>query len=320
MDLKSEDIPQLTAKSLLSLIEATRTLNGSAGALNSLRLLSDRILGNETSSSLDSELSLLWLLPGGSPISGRLLNPFMLESEKLQKNLTYPFLMVSRIDASTPAIVKANIRAAISTEKNGGINGKVLIDSRGFGFDKRDEFGTWDRKLVNLGKKSFGNNLTVEFDNNPELAEATDDIGMYVGWYQLRTYQDSYTFSKGAIGYHIASEEALNIHNPDEKGWCKNLLDRGIVATSGAIEEPYLDSFIDPDIFFPLITTGKYTLVDAYYLSTKYISWRQILFGDPLYRPFSSSKNSTDIDDLDFPPPQAPSTILKTADYYLNAN
>ncbi len=115
------------------------------------------------------------------------------------------------------------------------------------------------------------------------------DVALYVGWYRLRHYENAFTFNPGAIGYHIASGEAVSIHNSKEMGWCKNALERGITVTLGPVGEPYLDAFPLPTEFFGLLYSGKYSLVEAYYLSIRYVSWKMVLFGDPLYRPWSQS-------------------------------
>ena len=56
--------------------------------------------------------------------------------------------------------------------------------------------------------------------------------------------------------------------------------------TLGPVGEPYLDAFPLPTEFFGLLYSGKYSLVEAYYLSKRYLSWKMVLFGDPLYRPW----------------------------------
>jgi len=112
------------------------------------------------------------------------------------------------------------------------------------------------------------------------------DVGIYAGWYKLRSYEDAFTFLPGAIGYHIASGEAISIHDPNETGWCKNALERGITVTLGPVGEPYVDAFPLPDQFIGLLMTGRYHLVEAYFLASRYISWRMGLFGDPLYNPW----------------------------------
>jgi hypothetical protein len=131
---------------------------------------------------------------------------------------------------------------------------------------------------------------------------------VYVGWYRYRAYEDAFTFNPGALGYHIASGEAVSVHAPHERGWCKNALERGITATLGPNNEPYLDAFPLPGEFFGLLLTGKYSLVEAYYLTTRYVSWRMILFGDPLYNPWRG-KNLARVEHITLQPVPGKTTV-----------
>jgi hypothetical protein len=117
---------------------------------------------------------------------------------------------------------------------------------------------------------------------------AAPDVVFYSGWYRLRQYEDAFTFRTGAIGYHMASAEAVSLHGPGEAGWCKNALDHGIAATLGSVGEPYLDAFPEPLEFAALLMTGQYSLVESYYLTSRWVSWRMVLVGDPLYNPWKS--------------------------------
>ncbi|MFO0730976.1 MAG: hypothetical protein U0361_08290 [Nitrospiraceae bacterium] len=46
------------------------------------------------------------------------------------------------------------------------------------------------------------------------------------------------------------------------------------------------DSFPEPAHWIAFLTSGRYSLVETYYLSSRYVSWRMALFGDPLYNPW----------------------------------
>jgi hypothetical protein len=78
----------------------------------------------------------------------------------------------------------------------------------------------------------------------------------------------------------------VSLHSFIETGWCKNALERGITATLGSVGEPYLDAFPEPLEFAALLMTGQYSLVEAYYLTSRWVSWRMLLVGDPLYNPW----------------------------------
>ncbi len=62
------------------------------------------------------------------------------------------------------------------------------------------------------------------------------------------------------------------------------MLDNGIAATVGPVGEPYVQSFPLPEIFFDVLAQGKLTLAESYLVSLPYLSWKQVLVGDPLYR------------------------------------
>jgi len=87
---------------------------------------------------------------------------------------------------------------------------------------------------------------------------------LYCGWYSLRKYVDAFVFVRGAVGFHIASFEAISIREPLEKGWVKNLLQDGVAATLGPVAEPFLQSFPKPTHFFGLLLTGQFTLAECF--------------------------------------------------------
>jgi hypothetical protein len=64
------------------------------------------------------------------------------------------------------------------------------------------------------------------------------------------------------------------------------MLEKGVAATLGPVGEPYLNSFPPPELFFPILIRGDATLAETYALSNPFLSWKMVLIGDPLYRPF----------------------------------
>ncbi len=242
------------------------------------------------SASLDSELSFLWWETGTYPLAGRLPNPFYIGHAGKLDDWPLPLLMVSRIDAPTVTHAKRMIDQAMETEVR-GLLGNVYVDARGKKKGPPLSYGFYDADLQDFAK-IFGtvSSYPMTLENSEQRLSQpgqAPDVALYVGWYRLRHYEDAFTFNTGAIGYHIASGEAVSIHNPRESGWCKNALERGITVTLGPVGEPYLDAFPLPTEFFGLLYSGKYSLVEAYYLSIRYLSWKMVLFGDPLYRPWS---------------------------------
>jgi uncharacterized protein (TIGR03790 family) len=253
-----------------------------------LNFLSDE----QADASVDSELSLLWWDRRDYAIAWRQLNPFhhafKHPERPVQRKL--PVLMVSRLDAPTAALSMRLVDRAMEVEQE-GLTGTVYLDARGLtAKSPSDTYGHYDQSLRDLDKfisqhsayKAILENTEVRFHRPGEAP----DVGLYIGWYRLRQYEDAFTFQPGAIGYHLASAEAVSLHKAGESGWCKNALERGITATLGSIGEPYLDAFPKPLEFVALLMTGQYSLVEAYYLTSRWLSWRMLLVGDPLYNPW----------------------------------
>ena len=253
-----------------------------------LNLLSDE----QADASVDSELSLLWWDRRDYAAAWRHLNPFhhaFKQPERpVQREL--PVLMVSRLDGPTAESAMRLVDRAMEAERQ-GLAGTVYLDARGLpAKPPSDTYGRYDQSLRDLHEfvaqhsslKSVLENSESRFHRPGEAP----DVGLYIGWYRLRHYEDAFTFQPGAIGYHMASAEAVSLHKAGELGWCKNALERGITATIGSVGDPYLDAFPEPLEFVALLMTGQYSLVESYYLTSRWVSWRMVLVGDPLYNPW----------------------------------
>ena len=240
--------------------------------------------------SVDSELNLLWWDSDMYRIAGRLPNPLHYERAfSKQPSVSLPVLMVSRLDAPTADLTMQLVNQALETERR-GLTGNVYVDARGLQPHDPQGYGLYDQNLRDLADLFRRHtSYRVVLDNAErrfsEPGEAPD-VAVYVGWYHLRSYEDAFAFVPGALGYHIASAEAISLHDPRERGWCKNALERGITVTLGSTGEPYLDAFPLPNELFAVLLTGRYSLVEAYALTTRYTSWRMTLIGDPLYNPW----------------------------------
>jgi hypothetical protein len=64
------------------------------------------------------------------------------------------------------------------------------------------------------------------------------------------------------------------------------MIQNGVAATCGAVNEPYVGAFPPPEEFFALLLTGHYTLAECYWRTVPAASWRLTLIADPLYNPF----------------------------------
>jgi len=247
--------------------------------LAKLQLKIDRINGSETNASVDSELSMV--LFGAYELYRWQPNPLNMKVS----NLAFGVLMVSRLDGPGDEIAKGLVDKAMRAEE-AGLNGIAYIDSRDF--SSKDLYGQFDqslRQLATLTKKQT--DIPVVEERTAELFKpgSCPQTALYCGWYSLKRYIDAFDFIDGAIGYHIASFEAVSLRNPNCSQWCPAMLQDGITATLGPVAEPYLHSFPEPKAFFEELYKGE-CLVEAYYHTKPFNSWQLLLVGDPLYRPF----------------------------------
>jgi uncharacterized protein (TIGR03790 family) len=82
---------------------------------------------------------------------------------------------------------------------------------------------------------------------------------------------------------------------PKQEDWSSGnmaaqYVENGATGFGGYIADPTIDGYIRPQILFPAYAAG-YNLAEAYYAATRYISWRQVVVGDPLASPYQ--RNST---------------------------
>ncbi len=245
----------------------------------------DRINGKETHASVDSELSMV------------LFDSYELyrwQPNALKKDandfldLRFRLLMVSRLDGPGDAIAKGLVDKAIAAEKT-GLRGTVYIDSRGI--RGKSQYAHFDQSLRDFAMLTRSQTeIPVMEEQTAKLFEPNScpEAALYCGWYSLRKYVDAFDFVDGAVGYHIASVEAVNLRDPNSTQWCSSMLRDGITATLGPVAEPYLHTFPEPKAFFRELYEGS-CLAEAYYHTKPFNSWQLLLVGDPLYRPFKNS-------------------------------
>jgi uncharacterized protein (TIGR03790 family) len=274
------------------------------GLIRALQWIDQQLPGitkNETYSSFDSELSLIYwpkypLLRWQPNLLHHRYDGSTVRDEK-------PTLMVARIDGPSGIACKNMIDSAIKIEKK-GLAGRVYIDARGRGDDgrpaARGSYAEYDqslRRLAKILKETTDRRVTL--DNKPALFPpgSCPQAALYCGWYSVKKYVDAFRWQPGSVGYHIASFEAQTLRNPKSNVWCKRMLENGVTATLGSVYEPYLTAFPLPHEFFPLLMTGKYTLVETFYRTKPYNSWNMVVLGDPLYNPFGRKPEIT-VDEL----------------------
>ncbi|HEX8911652.1 MAG TPA: TIGR03790 family protein, partial [Humisphaera sp.] len=265
-----------------------------AGALRALPVLMEhkfRLETAETVAAFDSELACLWW-PDGRVRYRWHDNPLHHRVRAAGRRPGGPQLprpmMVARVDAPTEPQARALVETSIRVERE-GLRGVVALDARGK--PPTEPYGVFDETIRDAANLIGHAGLAVKLDDAEPVFKpgSVDGAALYCGWYSLRNYVPGVRFVPGAVAYHVASLELISLHAEKERGWCRGLMADGAVATLGAVAEPYLQSFPQPNEFYPLLLTGKLTLAEAYWATTPMVSWMNALVGDPLYRPFAAN-------------------------------
>ncbi len=279
-----------TAAEVAKAGELARQVRGVRGLINYLNVTGKiiRYPYDNSSSSFDSELSMV--LGGKYPRRGPIVNLLNLAYRARLKHHRGRILMISRIDAESVSVARGLIDMAVRAEKK-GLGGRAYIDA-GWEKGKKSRYQQMEQSLLATAKllRQYGG-MAVSLDTKNELfaAGSCPQAGLYCGWYSLKKYVDAFSWVEGAVGYHVASFEMESLRDPKFKGWASSMVRDGITATLGAVEEPFLASFPLPERFFALLLTGEFSLVECFYMTKKFNSWRLVLIGDPLYRPFAKN-------------------------------
>jgi uncharacterized protein (TIGR03790 family) len=281
-----------TVDALNEKLELMQFIGGQLLVANYTDHAAERFSGTPNPSAdaaVDSELAALWL--DTRDYSDRVDNPLYFRAEGVSI-ISTPVVMCCRIDGVTADDARRIIDDSIATEAQ-GLQGKFYVDA-GIPsiFANRDANGgyvNFSLMLEALGRIVRENtDLNVVIDTEPSLfgINACPDAGLYIGWYSLRNYVDAFDWNRGAVAYHVASFEAMNLRDPASDEWCPQLIHDGVAATIGAVREPYLGQFPEHQAFFLLLLTGEYTIAECYWRTIPSASWRMTLIADPLYNPF----------------------------------
>ncbi len=246
--------------------------------------LNSFIKDNDQRASVDSELALVRRY---YPLSGWLANPWFMGPALDMSIGRDDVLWVSRLDGPDPQVVKRIIDEAIAAEEQ-GLKGTAYFDARWpLDGEPKSAYGLYDRYIHKAAGLMREKGLDVVLDSEQSLFKPGEcpRAALYCGWYSLANYVDAFAWQPGSVGYHIASAECVTLKKKESRVWVKMMLEKGICATIGPVGEPYLRSFPLPQLFFALLSQGQ-NLVESYFLSLPVLSWKMVLVGDPLYRPF----------------------------------
>ena len=247
----------------------------------------DGPIASHNEASVDSELSLLAF--AHHPISGAIPNPYFQSFRPIREFENPNILLVCRLDAPTPELVRRMIIDSVAVEKN-GLWGRAYVDSSHHTAPGSEMGDKWMSDIVSQLRKTGV--PVVEEDSPAVFPEGfpMNDCALYYGWYAGGVTgpfnQPDFKFLPGAIAVHIHSFSASTLRDPNA-GWTAPLIARGAAASIGNVYEPYLQLTSHLDILNDRLLHG-FTFAESAYMSSQVLSWMSVMVGDPLYRPYAS--------------------------------
>jgi uncharacterized protein (TIGR03790 family) len=230
------------------------------------------------------------------PLDGWVLNPFFPGNRDRRGMVDgREVVMVSRLDGPSPECVRRVMLDSVQAEKQ-GLKGRAWFDARwampeGGRPGDGSGYGHYDASIHRAADAVRRSGvMPVTLDATERLFQKGEcpEASLYCGWYSLNAYIDAFDWLPGAVGCHIASVECASLRNENGTGWCRGMLDKGAAAVVGPVGEPYVQAFPLPELFFGLLVEGRLCLAEVYLASSPFLSWKMVLVGDPLYRPFSN--------------------------------
>jgi uncharacterized protein (TIGR03790 family) len=242
--------------------------------------------------AVDSELACLPLLAGNMPLTGPIVNPYFGSTNAQLLGPTNGILLVTRLDGPTAAIARALVDKAMQAETN-GLLGRAYFDLRGL---TNGPYLPGDYQIRAAAQicRQLGFETVVD-EHSPTFPPGfpVSQVALYAGWDDENVSgpfaRPTVEFMPGAFAYHLNSYTAMTLRSTD-RHWAGPLLARGVTATMGCVDEPYLQLMPDMGVFFDDFANLGFSYGEAAYACQRFVSWQTAVVGDPLYRPFGRAQ------------------------------
>ena len=239
--------------------------------------------------AVDSELACLPLSKTHPPLTGFRPNPAYTATNAALLHPTNGVLLVTRLDGPTPAVARQLVDRALQAEHD-GLWGRAYIDLRNTTDPGLKQGDDWIR---NAGEVCRHMGFETVVDQKGGLFPAgfpLSQIAFYAGWYSENLHgafaAPSLEFQPGAFAYHLHSFSAASLRITNHN-WVGPLLAKGVTATMGTVDEPYLGGTPDIGTFASRWLVLGMTFGEAACAAQSVLSWQTTVVGDPLYRAYA---------------------------------
>ncbi len=247
--------------------------------------------------AVDSELALLPWSIQKLPLYGPARNPIYGVTNAALIHPTNGVVIVARLDGPSAEIARGLVDKAMEAETN-GLWGRAYFDARGLTNSNYKIGDDWIRRAAQIAK-GIGYEMVLDEKNETfPPAFPMSHIALYAGWYDGQVSgpftRPKVEFMPGAFAYHLHSFSASSVRTRDQF-WVGPLLAKGVTATMGCVDEPYLEGTPDIGTFMGRFTVFGFTFGEAAYAAQSVLSWQTTVVGDPLYRPFGRKQSEDQI-------------------------
>jgi uncharacterized protein (TIGR03790 family) len=237
--------------------------------------------------SVETELALLPVLDQKLPRLGPLSNPLFGSTNAASLHPTNGVLMVTRLDGPSPSIAGALVDKALEAEQR-GLWGRAYFDLRNISDPAYQPGDKWIRAASEIARR-LGFEPVVDDTSSTFTSDfPMSHIAFYAGWYDQDVsgpfIRSEVEFMPGAFAYHLHSFSAATVRDA-QKYWVGPLLAKGVTATMGCVDEPYLAGTPEISVFAARLLFQAFTFGEAAYAAQPVLSWQTTFVGDPLYQP-----------------------------------
>ncbi|MBZ5499330.1 MAG: TIGR03790 family protein [Acidobacteriia bacterium] len=244
--------------------------------------------------SVDTELALVYryLVMGSFPYHGRVENPYFAvefnrENFRPFVRRDYDIYLVTRLTGSSAVHAILLVDRALAAEANGDFYFDLASAQQSAEADWTQQAAA---ALKEAGRKATVDNTGKVLDN---LAAVQGYLNQGSADMNLAGRIPQIQWSPGALATVLDKVTARiwrgQNRDQDAGSLAARFVESGVTGFVGYVADPTPDGYIRPQILFPAYAAG-YNLAEACYAASRYLSWREIVIGDPLASPYS--KNS----------------------------
>jgi uncharacterized protein (TIGR03790 family) len=235
----------------------------------------------------------------------------------------YDLYLVTRLDGYTVSDVLGLIDRAAAIPSSIPAAATFVMDQDNVWNSQASYLNT---NMANAKTLLQAKQLNVTLDQTDlYLTHQTNVIG-YVSWGSNDHFASTVTdhgkqyntYLPGAIAETYVSTGGRSFTAPMVYGQSAiaDMIAEGVTGVKGYVYEPYSSSMADVSILFPMYADG-YTLAESFFSASSYLSWMDVVVGDPKYRLVNtrivSGQGSSDTTNASHPLPVEMTTFRATA-------